>query len=48
MNTAIALAIVAVLMPFVKRGHQRAKEETKKNMPEGWLKTLLTREFWKR
>lgn len=36
------------LMPFLKRGHQRAKELTKKNMPEGWLKTLLTHEFGKR
>ena len=47
-NQPIALAIVFALMPIVRRGHRAAHEETKRRMPEGWLKWLLTHEFGRR
>lgn len=47
-NTAVALAIVGVIVPLCQKGHRRAHEESKKRMKEGWLKWLVTHEFCKR
>ena len=47
-NQAVALAIVFAVMPWLRRGHRAAHEETKRRMRPGWLKWLLTHEFWSR
>lgn len=47
-NTAVALAIVAVIVPLCQKGHRKAHEESKKRMKDGWLKWLVTHEFGKR
>jgi len=48
LNKAVAFAIVLVLVPLCQKGHKKAHEESKKRMPEGWLKWLITHEFGKR
>ena len=47
-NQAVAMAILFAVMPWLRRGHRAAHEETKRRMPEGWLKWLLTHEFGRR
>ena len=47
-NTAVALAVVAVIVPLFQKGHRKAHEESKKRMKDGWLKWLVTHEFCKR
>jgi len=47
-NTAVALAIVAVIVPLCQKGHRKAHEEAKRRMKDGWLKWLVTHEFGKR
>ena len=45
MTLAIATLIVFLVGPYVIRGHKNAHQETKRRMKDGWLKSLLTREF---
>lgn len=47
-NQPLAFIILLAIMPFLKRGHKAAHEESKKRMKEGWLKWLVTHEFGKR
>ena len=47
-NTAVALAIVLVIVPLCREGHRKAHEESKRRMKDGWLKWLVTHEFGKR
>lgn len=44
-NNAIGLAIALIIVPLCRRGHQKAHEEAKRRMPDGWLKYLVTHEF---
>lgn len=45
MTLAISTFIVFLIGPYLIRAHKRAHQETKKRMKDGWLKSLLTREF---
>ena len=45
MTLAIATLIVFLVGPHLIRAHKKTHLETKKRMKDGWLKTLLTREF---
>jgi hypothetical protein len=47
-NMAVSWMIVLVLVPILIKGHKNAHEESKKRMPEGLLKWLVTHEFCKR
>lgn len=47
-NTAVALLIVAVIVPLCQKGHRKAHEESKLRMKDGGLKWLVTHEFGKR
>ena len=47
-NTAVAWAIVLVIVPLCREGHRKAHEESKRRMKDGWLKWLVTHEFGKR
>lgn len=47
-NQPIAWAIVLAILPFLRKGHKDAHEESKKRMKDGWLKWLVTHEFGKR
>ena len=48
LNTAVAWAIVLVIVPLCREGHRKAHEESKRRMKDGWLKWLVTHEFCKR
>ena len=45
MEKAIALFLVFLLVPYLRRKHQEAHEHSKKHMKEGWLKWLVTKEI---
>lgn len=48
-NNAIAMAIIALIGPYVIRKHREAHETAKRQMKDGWLKWLVTHEFsWRR
>lgn len=46
MLQAAGLAIALAAAPHLAKGHRKAHEETKRRMKDGWLKTLLTHEFF--
>ena len=48
LNTAVAWAIVLVIVPLCREGHRKAHEESKRRMKDGWMKWLVTHEFGKR
>lgn len=45
MTLTISIFIVFLIVPYLLRAHKRAHQETKRRMKDGWLKSLLTREF---
>jgi len=47
-NNAIAMLLVAIIGPMAIRKHKEAHQEAKRRMKDGWLKYLVTHEFWKR
>lgn len=44
-NNAIAMAIVALIGPYIVRKHKESHETAKRQMKDGWLKWLVTHEF---